>query len=390
VSRTVVAVTNIPRPYRRALFDVLSRQLADRDIGFRVLYTSDPTKHVRRGANSAALADPRTESWVRGTTVRLSYDHVISIPTGLRKALAELEPACVVIGGFGADALLAASWCKHHGVPRVVWSGGWPGRQGSVGGLRLFSRKRVVRAADAFIAYGSAAADYLVDLGASRDRVFCAWNTVDLEGIAAAAQKARDHRQDLVEKYRLADRNLLYIGTLVDSKGVKELVRAALTMEAPGIDWTLHFAGAGPEMGALKTIAQEAGQNEHFRFHGLLPASDVAELLGLADGLLLPTMREAWGLVINEAMACGVPVVTTPWAGATRDLIEDGATGYVVEPQNIARLAELMLKLVARDRDCQEVGRAGAEAVRAKASLEKAAQGFVSGVECALARRANV
>lgn len=246
------------------------------------------------------------------------------------------------------------------------------------------TRRRLVASAEAFIAYGTAAAEYLASLGAEPDRIFCAWNTVDLEGIAAAAHAAAAGRAELMPKYRLATRNLLYAGTLVESKGLRELVSAALTVKQPDVDWALHLVGAGPLRDELEEMVRAAGNDARFRFHGLRPAADVAELLGVADGLFLPTKNEAWGLVINEAMACGVPVVSSPWAGATRDLVEDGVTGYVVEPTDTVKLAEMMSRLIADDPRCGAVGRAGAVAVREKASLEKTAEGFVSAILCAL------
>jgi glycosyltransferase involved in cell wall biosynthesis len=385
MSGTVVVVTNIPRPYRRALFGTVRERLATEDLDLRVLYTSDPAKHVRRGSPAAVIADPEMESYVHGLSFRIGYDRVIAIPSDLGRALKHCQPVCVVTGGFGMDAVVTARWCSAKKVPRILWSGAWPGREGEIGRLSLTIRGRLVRGAQAFIAYGTAAAEYLTSLGADADRIFCAWNTVDLESIASAARVAADNRSELAEKYRLATRNLLYVGALVESKGVNELVSAALSMETRNSDWALHFVGAGPLREELETTVRTAGRGDHFRFHGLRPAEDVAELLGLTDGLLLATKREAWGLVINEAMACGVPVVASPLAGATRDLIVDGVTGYVVEPSDTRGLADIISRLVAGDPECEQVGRAGAQAVRDKASLEKTAGAFVSAIRCAMA-----
>jgi glycosyltransferase involved in cell wall biosynthesis len=385
----VAVVTNIPRPYRRALFGALKVRLTSQGRLLRVLYTSDPSKHVRRGPLLAGVDDPSMESFVGGMSLRTAYERVITLPTGLRRALRECEPLCVVSGGFGPSALIAACWCRSAQVPYVLWSGAWPGQATAVGALQSGARKWLVRKAQAFIAYGTAAADYLVSLGARSDRVFCAWNTVDLEEIASRARAAASRLSELTPKYRLAAANLLYVGTLVESKGVKELVSAALAVEAHDRDWALHLVGAGPAADELERLIRGAGKGDHFRFHGLRPPEDVAELLGVVDGLLLPTKREAWGLVINEAMACGVPVVASPWAGATRDLIVDGVTGYVVEPIDTAALANVMSRLLSGDPSCKEVGRAGAKAVRAKASLENSAEGFALAVECALSHRGS-
>jgi glycosyltransferase involved in cell wall biosynthesis len=292
-----------------------------------------------------------------------------------------------VLGGFGIASLLGAGQCQTDGVPYAIWSGAWPRGEKRVSPLAAVIRKRLVRRASAFIAYGTAAAEYLVSLGAAPDRVFCAWNTVDLEDIASAASAAAAKRGELVTKYELAKRNLLFVGSLVERKGVRELIGAALIMEPDEPDWALHLVGAGPLREELEATTTAAGKEANFRFHGLRPPADVAELLGVANGFVLPTKREAWGLVINEAMACGVPVVTSPWAGATRDLITHGLTGYVVEPNDTRSLATVMSRLVSGDPVCAAVGQAGAEAIRAKASLERSAEGFVSAVKCALEGR---
>jgi glycosyltransferase involved in cell wall biosynthesis len=389
LSTTVVVVTNIPGPYRRALFATLDEHFAARDMDLRILYTSDPAKHVRRGPSAAVVRDPEAESFVPGLTFRVGYERVLTIPIHFGRILRGLEPACVVAGGFSMDAVIAANWCRSSGVPYVLWSGNWVGQEHEVSRLHLANRRRLVRLADAFIAYGSAAADYLVSLGAHPERVFCAWNTVDLEGISASARQAASRRGELVTKYRLAAKNLLFVGSLVERKGVRELVAAALGLHPDGGDWTLHLVGPGPLKDELETVTRTAGAEERFRFHGSLPKEDVAELLGVADGFVLPTKREPWGLVINEAMACGVPVVVSPWAGATRDLVEDGVTGYVIEPTDATALTMALSRLLSGDPLVAQVGRAGAEAVRAKASLERAANGFVSAVLCTLVDRQN-
>ena len=376
----VVVVTNIPRPYRLALFGVLGTRLASEDLGLQVLYTSDPSKHVRRGAVPAMTAGSTAETYVPGLALRGGYERVISIPTGLGRALKERRPVCVVAGGFGPSAMVSGHWCRGAKVPHVIWSGGWPGHEGKVGLLKTMARRRMVGQAAAFVAYGSAAMDYLVALGAPPEAVFPAWNTVDLEGFASAAREAAARRSELSGKYGLAAKNLLFVGSLVARKGLRELVSAALAAQPPDSGWALHLVGGGPLEEELRQTVRAAGKEDHFRFHGLRPEADVVELLGVADGFILPTKQEAWGLVINEAMACGVPVVASPQAGATRDLIQHGVTGYVVEPTDRQALAAIITLLLSDDTPCKAVGRAGAEAVRAKASLARAADGFVSAV----------
>jgi glycosyltransferase involved in cell wall biosynthesis len=382
--RTVALVTNIPRPYRRPLYAMLKTELALHGFRLRVLYSHDPSRHARRGSPSAAIVDRDMESYVGGLSVQIRYDRVLAIPTGLLRALKRLQPVCVLTAGFSADAMISALWCHVAQVPWVLWSGAWPGREGEISRLRVKIRRRLVSEASAFVAYGTAAGEYLHSLGASPEDVFYAFNTVDLDAISSEARIASERRSELTAKYGLAAKNFLYVGTLVESKGLRELVEAALAVVTPEVDWALHFVGAGPLQAELETTVQAAGKGSRFRFHGLRPGSDVAELLGNADGLFLPTKREVWGLVINEAMACGVPVVVSPWAGAARDLIEDGVTGYLVDPTDTAALAAVMSQLLSNDPMHGEVGRRGAESVRAKAPLDKAAKAFADAMVAAI------
>ena len=328
--------------------------------------------------------DSGTWSYVHGLNFRIGYEQIFTIPTALGGALTELHPVCVIAAGFGPNALVTARWCHKAGVPRVIFSGDWLGQKTAIGPLRTTMRRWLVRGASAFIAYGTAAAEYLVTLGATSANVFRAFNTVDLEKISAEAHDASTRRCELAAKYRLADKNLLFVGSLVERKGLRELVSAALTVQPTGVDWALHLVGDGPLRQELEAKVASEGSEANFRFHGLRTESEVADLLGTADSLLLPAKREAWGLVINEAMACGVPVITSPWAGATRDLIEDGYTGYVVEPTDTLSLAEVMARVIRGDAQCAQVGRNGAETIRTIASLEKSAEGWMSAIRYAI------
>lgn len=383
----VVIITNIPRPYRRALFAHLAILLGEAGFRLTVLYSSNPSAHLRRGVQTADHSGDYEERFLETYSYRRGYEKVFSVPKRLGATLRGLRPACVVAAGFDAAAWTASHWCHSSKVPYVMWSGAWPGQEGDLGELQTKLRRKLVRRADAFVTYGSAAADYLHTLGAPRERIYPAWNTVDLEAMAGAAGTARSQVAAMSAKYGLARKNLLFVGSLVERKGLRELVSAGLRANPDDSDWALHLCGDGPLREELEATARAGGRESNFRFHGLCPETDIPELLAFSDGFVLPTLREAWGLVINEAMACGVPVIASPLAGATQDLIDHGATGYVVDPRDTPALAAALTRLLSDDEDCKRVGRAGAQAVREKASLDNAAAGIVAAVRCAMGSR---
>ena len=128
------------------------------------------------------------------------------------------------------------------------------------------------------------------------------------------------------------------------------------------------------------------GQHERVIFHGFMQLDEVAALAGSCDAFVCPSHRELWGLVVNEALACGLPVLASRYAGATTDLIVDGVNGYVVDPDDLTDMAAKMETVLADPAAAAEMGRRALASVRERASLARAADGFVRGIDIALGR----
>jgi len=81
------------------------------------------------------------------------------------------------------------------------------------------------------------------------------------------------------------------------------------------------------------------------QFLGFVHREELPEIYALAEGLIFPTHSDPWGLVVNEAMACGLPVIVTSVAGCTLDLVQDGWNGFVVPPRDASALARATASL---------------------------------------------
>lgn len=141
------------------------------------------------------------------------------------------------------------------------------------------------------------------------------------------------------------DKKILFVGNLLDTKGVFELVDA-FHLAHKETDCDLHFIGQGPATDALKTRVLQHGLADRVTFHGALPIHKVAEHIRKAQLLVLPSYREGVPNVLLEACASGTPVVATRVGGIPEVVTEQ--TGILVEPQTSTALAEAILAALAK------------------------------------------
>jgi glycosyltransferase involved in cell wall biosynthesis len=142
----------------------------------------------------------------------------------------------------------------------------------------------------------------------------------------------------------------VFAGRLIAEKNVALLVRAAALLAADGTPVRCLVVGDGPERDRLRALARELGVTEYVTFAGALPhAEDVFAVMKAAKVVVLPSVREGFGMVALEANACGVPVLTVAHpANAAADLVEDGVNGWVVEP-TVAALAGALHRAVGHE-----------------------------------------
>lgn len=168
---------------------------------------------------------------------------------------------------------------------------------------------------------------------------------------------------------------LLFVGRLVERKGVHVLLDA---LAEPGMPdrISLDVVGDGPDREALQARADRLGLGSRARFHGFVDAGGLRERLITADCLVLPAIRdrkgdvEGLGVVLLEAMSFGIPVVASRSGGIT-DIVEDGRTGVLVEPGDIASLASAIRGVADDPARAAELGRRGRDTVQERFSWDR-------------------
>lgn len=140
---------------------------------------------------------------------------------------------------------------------------------------------------------------------------------------------------------------LLYVGRLAPEKGIDMLLRA-LSLLAPNIAASveLTIAGDGPSRHELKQLWLTLSRGTNVTFLGSVSSDKIVDIYARHDVMVLPSHTEPWGLVVNEALSAGLPVVAPYWVGAVADLVDNQVNGIVTESNSPASLAEAITQLV--------------------------------------------
>jgi len=143
----------------------------------------------------------------------------------------------------------------------------------------------------------------------------------------------------------------------------------------------LHIVGDGPEIKSLNDMVNKAKISDNVIFWGFKDNRDLANFYAFADLLVLPTLSDIWGLVLNEGMSAGLPVVASKYAGASYDLVQEGINGFVVDPTDIKEMTN-KLRIIIENQSLRKRMASNAQKIMLeKFTVEKSAQKFVDAMK---------
>lgn len=367
----VAVVINMIHPYYNPMFERLA---AKHGIDLLVVYEtareenrqwqadrSLPFEHVVLDSLSLNISRLAV-----GSGIRFVSDLYLHLPRHPLRSLVDFAPDAVVAASGAAwwspahlAALAARRWRRWAFVPR------WESYNRSQPTLprRLAEPwvRRYFRSGDAWLAVGRRSARDLVGFGADPARVFT-WPIVPLPPTPVTEP----------ELPRSASRRrFLFAGQLIERKGVRILIEAFRQLPS---DAELWIAGDGP---LCDEVAGVAAIDTRIRFFGSLERAALDRLYAACDVFVLPSLYETWGVVVNEALEHGLPVVVTAGVGAGADIVEENGNGRVVAPGSADELRDAMADVAAWP---VERRRLAAEVSRRKLrhwTLEHAVEGII-------------
>jgi glycosyltransferase involved in cell wall biosynthesis len=289
------------------------------------------------------------------------------------RALDEIKPQVVAVPGWSfVDALSALEWCAATNTPAVVMSEStaWDERRVF---WKEWIKKRLVKLNSAGLAGGTPHEKYLVQLGLAPERIFLGYDVVDNDYFRQKAETVRADAVNLRRQHGLPEKYFLASARFVEKKNLFRLLQAYARYrelaEKSGTgkpeSWSLVLLGDGPLKPELNQLLAELKLESCVHLPGFKQYHELPVYFGLAGAFVHASTTEQWGLVVNEAMASGLPVLVSNRCGCAADLVSPGVNGFQFVPDNADELTQLLRKISVNNFSLADFGAASGRIVSA-------------------------
>ena len=377
----VVVIASPPTPYRLPFYNLIGGR---EDLDVTVLFCGEfePTREFQM-----SIGEGFRHEFLSGFPItfhgRDQFFYFIN--PGILSRLAKTGHECLVVAGyflFSSQAGILRSLFK--GVPYLVWS------ESHLGKVRSAFRNRMkevflrplLRRASGYLVTGTLSAQYMMHYGAKKEEIFRLCNTPDVNLFIERGQALSERKQEIRRELGIdPDAAVaLFVGRLVEKKGLQHLLPAFRRVREQVPKALMVIVGDGPYRTVLEPHIRELG--DAVRMEGFRQVEDLPKYYAAADLFACPSLDEPWGVVINEAMASGLPVVASTACGATPDLIRAGVNGIAVEPGDTEGIAAAVTKILSLGDRGREMGLASREIIR-DWTPEQSAEDFARAVKFA-------
>ena len=373
---SVALLTNFIPPYQRPVLDLLSMRYRR----LRVLLSTAMEKNR-----------PWTVDWqgldvvVQNTfTLKGNWHHArgfseplaVHVPFDTVQQLRKFSPDVVISAEMGVRTLFAILYRQLHPRSRlVIWAEAAEPNDGGRGIARRIARRVFVKNADAFLAVGGYTVEYLRRIGADNSKIF---------KVAYASDLARFSVNGLQRSPDAAKR-LLFSGQLVERKGLIPFLGILADWAAAHPQQPVEFwlVGDGPLRSTIESFPLPP--NVKLVLRGVFQYADLPAIYSEAGVFVLPTLADTWAVVVNEALAAGLPVLGSVYAQAVAELVENGYNGWTYRIDNRQEAFAALQRMMDTSLVELEVMRANARDVAKNLSPEKVAGLIDAAVSSALA-----
>jgi len=323
--------------------------------------------------------------------VTLFHDVAVETQSGRQvdlavcKALSQVRPEVVAIPGWSHCCSLAAlRWCLRQRVPAVLMSEttAWDQKRSF---WKEALKRRVVNVCSTGLVGGRSHVEYLGALGMPRQRIFLGYDAVDndyfRQRVAEIRREAAAHAlrpafvragcpselepgdTGAAERYGLPGQYFLASARFVAKKNLPRLLEAYAAYRVRGVGngsrestnpgqdggWDLVLLGDGPLRRTLETQIASLNLRSHVHLPGFKQYAELPAYYARANAFIHPSTTEPWGLVVNEAMASGLPMLVSERCGCCSELMSPGKNGFTFDPLDVGQMAGLMQKIAAVD-----------------------------------------
>lgn len=271
-------------------------------------------------------------------------------------ALEQSKPDVIAVNGWNNfGSLAAANCCVDRGTSMIVMSESARGDEHRTWWKEIIKR-RIVDLYCAALVGGQRHVEYLVELGMPRERIFTGYDVVDNDYFAQRAIEIRDSHLrrgyggqaafEIRKEYHLPENYFLASARFIEKKNLPNLIRAYAEYRESwqgNTPWDLVLLGDGPLRETLNTQLSTLNLHGHVHLPGFKQYDELPVYYALANAFVHASTTEQWGLVVNEAIASGLPVIVSERCGCAPELVQDN--GFTFDPMDEHELAAQMLKM---------------------------------------------
>ena len=265
--------------------------------------------------------------------------------------------------------------------PFIFWVGLWKHPQTFFHKVSFIFTKMIYNHSDAIVVYGKHIKKYLMAIGVDENKIFCAPHAVD-NSLFNKNVSSEDKKRIRLELGVTEEKVLLYVGRLEPCKGLEYLIKAVADIR--DVENIVIFIGAGAQRDSLEVKCREL--NVKSKFLEFIPNDKLYWYYAVADIFILPSIttsnfKEPWGLVVNEAMNQGCPVIATDAVGAAAGgLVENGQNGFIVPEKNSEALRSAIYNLVSDEPLRLKMSSHSREGIK-QWTQENMVEGFIQAIE---------
>lgn len=276
-------------------------------------------------------------------------------------ALERANPDVVAVNGWNNfGSLVAASCCVRRRIPMVVMSESARQDEPRTWWKEMI-KLRIVDLYSAALVGGQRHVEYLVELGMPRERIFTGYDVVDNNYFRQRAEEVRGQKSDVRKQYALPENYFLASARFIEKKNLPRLIRAYAKYRRLVGDrdhgpqttdnrpWHLVLLGDGPLKSELCRLISDLCLTGHVHLPGFKQYEQLPVYYALAKAFVHASTTEQWGLVVNEAIASGLPVIVSERCGCLPELVQ--GNGFTFDPTDEHELASRLLEIASLSDD---------------------------------------
>lgn len=225
-----------------------------------------------------------------------------------------------------------------------------------------YLKRLVFPKVDATLGSGKDSQAFAMHYGVPKEKALCLRHSIDVHHYISGRKEYFRSRKQIRDDLGVIGTVFVYVGRLWSGKGINYLLDAFERIQQLSSDEvSLLLVGDGPQEAELKKFCAE--RRLRVIFTGFQQKTELPRFYAAADVFVFPTLGDPYGLVVDEAMASSLPIISTSTAGEIRERVEEGINGYIVSPEDSAVLADRMQRFINRPELCERMGEASVKKI---------------------------